>query len=69
MSTNTARLIYRNQEYTVPAGMTIRDAIRKIGLAPEAILAVHDGQLITDDILLQADMTIKLIAVISGGRL
>ena len=61
------KLIYRGKEYLVSAGMTLRDALKRIGVSPEAVLAVVNGQLITDDTLLQADTTVKLVAVISGG--
>ena len=61
------KLIYRGKEYLVPAGMTLRDALKKIGVSPEAVLAVLNGYLVTDDTLLQADSTLKLVAVISGG--
>lgn len=65
---HTATLLHRDQTYTVPAGMTVRDALKKINLSPEAVLAVHAGQLITpDDFVLRAGMVIKLVAVISGG--
>jgi sulfur carrier protein ThiS len=61
------KLIYRGKEYLVPAGSTLRDALKKIGVSPEAVLAVLNGQLVTDDTILQADTTLKLVAVISGG--
>jgi sulfur carrier protein ThiS len=61
------KLIYRGQEYTVTPGMTLRDALKKIGLSPESILAVYEGQLVTDDFILKPDMTLKLVGVISGG--
>jgi len=65
--TPTAKLTYRNKDYDLPAGMTVRDAVKKIGLQPETVLAVVDGKLLTDDHILRADMKVKLIAVISGG--
>ena len=61
------KLMYRNKEYEVPAGMTVRDALKKIGLQPETTLAVQDGKLMTDDTILKEGMKIKLVAVISGG--
>jgi len=61
------KLVYRSKEYLVPAGMTLRDALKKIGVSPEAVLAVLDGQLMTDDAILQEGTTVKLVAVISGG--
>jgi len=63
----TVKIKYRNKEYEVNAGMTVRDAIRKIGLEPEAVLAVVNGQLITDDTVIREGMEIKLVAVVSGG--
>jgi sulfur carrier protein ThiS len=62
-----AKLIFRDKEYEVRAGMTVRDAIQKCGLSPEAVLPVRDGELITDDVLLEEGDVIRLVAVISGG--
>jgi len=47
--------------------MTVRDAIVKAGLNPEAVLAVRDGRLINEDTKIQDGDTIKLVAVVSGG--
>lgn len=58
---------FRSQEWQLPAGMTARDAIKKVGLQPESVLIVLEGQLITDDIILKAGQRIKLVAVVSGG--
>jgi sulfur carrier protein ThiS len=63
----TVKIKYRDKEYEVNAGMTVRDAIKKVGLTPEAVLAVADGKLMTDDAIIQPEMKIKLIAVVSGG--
>ena len=61
------KLVYRGKEHEVTSGSTVRDAVRKIGLQPETVLAVHDGKLITDDTVLREGMQVKLVAVISGG--
>jgi sulfur carrier protein ThiS len=61
------KLMYRGKEYTLAPGMTLRDALKKIGLSAESVLAVLDGQLVTDDVILKDGQTIKLVAVISGG--
>lgn len=61
------KLVHRHQEWKVKAGMTVRDAILKVELNPEAILAVRNGQLINEDTKIQDGDTIKLIAVVSGG--
>jgi sulfur carrier protein ThiS len=63
----SAKLILRDEEYEVRAGMTVRDAIQKCGFSPEAVLPVRDGELITDDVLLEEGDVIRLVAVISGG--
>jgi sulfur carrier protein ThiS len=60
-------LIHRGKRFEVRSGTTLRDAIRKIGLSPEAVLAARDGELITDDRILQPGEEIRLVAVISGG--
>ena len=62
-----AKLIHRTQEWEVKAGITIRDAILKTGLNPEAVLAVRNGQLINNDTKVQDSDIIKLIDVVSGG--
>ena len=61
------KLIYRNKHWELPAGMTVRDAILKCGLNPEQVLAVREGKLINESVLLKDNDEIKLVAVISGG--
>ena len=61
------KLVYRGKEHEVPAGMTVRDAVKKIGLHPETVLAVSGGKLVTDDTVLREGMQVKLVAVVSGG--
>ena len=62
-----ARLKFRNQEFKVNAGMTVRDALLKIDIQPDTVLITRSGELITDDEILREGDEIKLIAVISGG--
>jgi sulfur carrier protein ThiS len=47
--------------------MTLRHALEKIGVDSNAVLATRDGELITEEEILQEEEEIKLIAVISGG--
>ena len=61
------KLILRNKEYEVKAGMTLRDSLLKIGVNPETVLAVREGTLLTDDEIVAPGSTIKLVMVISGG--
>ena len=63
----TVKLSLRNQEYEVKPGMTLRHALLKIGVQPEAVLATRQGEMITEDEVLRDGDEIKLISVISGG--
>jgi sulfur carrier protein ThiS len=63
----SARLKFRDREYEVKSGMTIRDALFKMDIQPDTVLVTRKGELLTDDEILQEDDEIKLIAVISGG--
>ena len=63
----SVRLIFRNQEYEVRPGIGLREALVKLGIPGESVLATRDGEMITDDEILQDGEMIKLIAVISGG--
>lgn len=61
------RILYRSKTWELTGRTTVRDVIRKVGLHPEAVLAMRDGKLITDDVIVSGDDTVKLIAVVSGG--
>lgn len=63
----TATLVLRGRQYEVKAGRTIRAAMKQAALQPELYLAVRDGELVTDDQIIRAGETIKLVAVVSGG--
>ena len=60
-------LILRNQKYEVRAGMTLHSALKKIGVLPESVIALRDGEVIPEDEILREGETIRLVAVISGG--
>jgi sulfur carrier protein ThiS len=61
------RITYRDNAWELDGKMTVREAIEKVNLIPEAVLAVHDGKLLTEDTLLGPEDEIRLVAVISGG--
>ena len=63
----TVKLILRNNEYEVKAGMALLDALKKCGIVPESVIATRAGELMTEDELLVDGEVIKLVAVISGG--
>ena len=60
-------IIKRDEEYIVKAGMTLWDALKKIDVQPESVLAALEGTIITEDEILKEDQVIQLIDVISGG--
>jgi sulfur carrier protein ThiS len=61
------KVVFRSQEWELRAGMTVRDAILKVGLDPQAVLPVRDGKLINEATILRDGDSVRLIAVISGG--
>jgi len=61
------KIIYRDREWELHGRRRVRDAIKEIGLIPQTVLAVRDGKLLTEDVLLDKDDEVKLVAVISGG--
>ena len=63
----SVKLVLRNKEYEVKAGMALLDALKKCDIVPESVIATRNGELITEDELLIDGETIKLSAVIAGG--
>jgi sulfur carrier protein ThiS len=63
----TAKFILRKQEYEIRHGMTIRNALQKLNIEPDSVLATKNGELLTDDVIIKEGDVIKLIPVISGG--
>lgn len=61
------KLVLRDKEYEVRAGMTLLDALKQSNIVPESVIATREGEMILDDELLQDGDVVKLIAVISGG--
>jgi sulfur carrier protein ThiS len=63
------KLILRKEEFEVKAGMTVQHALEKVGLDSHSVLATRQGELLTDDEILHEGDVIKLVPVISGGKL
>jgi sulfur carrier protein ThiS len=61
------KLILRDKVYEVRPGMSLLDALKKSNIVPESVIAIRDGEMITDDEILCSGDVIKLVAVISGG--
>jgi sulfur carrier protein ThiS len=64
-----AKLILRNKEFEVRAGMTLLAALKKINVVPESVIATKNGEMILEDEILKDGDLIKLIMVISGGSM
>ena len=63
----TAKIMIRNIEYEIKHGMTIRKAIQKLNIEPDSVLITRNGELLTDDEIIQINDEVKLVPVISGG--
>ena len=63
----SVKLILRNKEYEVKHGMMLLDALKKINVVPESVIATRNGEMILDDEILKDGDVVKLVAVISGG--
>jgi len=61
------KIRYRDEEWELRHGMTVRDAILKVGLHPLAVLPLRDGKLIGEETILRDGDVITLIGVVSGG--
>jgi len=61
------KLILRNKEYEVKAGVTLLEALKECNIVPESVIATRQGELILEDEILRDGEVIKLVAVISGG--
>ena len=61
------KVTYRDKTWEIPGGITARAAVEKVGLDPESVLVVRNGELVTDDVILKDEDEVKLIAVVSGG--
>lgn len=62
-----AKIIIRHKEFETKHGTTIRKALQKLSIEPDSVLVTRNGELITDDEIIQVDDVIKLVPVISGG--
>ena len=63
----TAKLILRKKEYAIRHGSTIRAALLKLGIQPEAVLPTREGELVSEEDILKNGDVIQLVSVISGG--
>lgn len=57
----------KGETYTVPAGKTLEQALRELGILPETVLAVRDGRILPLSHRLEEGEELELVDVISGG--
>ena len=58
---------FRDQEWEIAGRKRVREVIEEIGMIPHTVLVVRGDKLLTEDVLLNEDDEIKLVAVVSGG--
>lgn len=63
----TTKIKYRDKEWEIRSGMTVRAAVEKIGLDPYSVLALRNKRLINDQTIIEQGDEIRLVNVISGG--
>jgi sulfur carrier protein ThiS len=63
----SVQITYRDETHEVRAGMTLRSALKNLGIPVESVLGVRSNTLITDDELILEGDIIRLVPVISGG--
>jgi sulfur carrier protein ThiS len=63
----TVKLLFRNQEIQVKPGLSLENSLNNAGISPGSVLAIRDGDLLTEDEILRDGEVIRLVAVISGG--
>ena len=56
-----------NEEREIPAKGTIRTLVSDLGLNPETVLFVVNGQLQPEDYKLQDGDVVEVVSVVSGG--
>ena len=61
------KIVYRDQEWELEGRRRVREAIEEVGLNPQTVLAIREGKLLTEDVVLGESDELRLVAVISGG--
>jgi len=62
-----AKIKFRKKEYEVQPGLTIRTAIKELGMQPKSVIPTKKGELVSVDAIIQDGDVIRLVPVISGG--
>jgi len=62
-----AKMAIGGKEYDIACGQTICDAMRSLGLAPDAFIFVIDGRPVPMDTPVTDGVSVKAVKVASGG--
>jgi sulfur carrier protein ThiS len=62
-----AKIIVGDKEYEVPPGITLLQALKRLNIPSQSIIAARGEELILEDEILKEEDIITLIPVISGG--
>ncbi|MEW6180830.1 MAG: MoaD/ThiS family protein [Chloroflexota bacterium] len=60
-------LIYRKQKLELEGTITVRDALKQLGLSPESHLVIRNGELLNENDTLRNGEEVKIVSAISGG--
>jgi sulfur carrier protein ThiS len=64
------KLMFRDKEWQLDEErLTLREALEKIGMGPEVVLAMRDGQVLLADTILKKGDVVRLMPLVSGGQL
>jgi len=58
---------YQGKVTEVKGNCRVKEVLRELGINPETVLVVREGELLTEDTRLSEDDQIEIISVISGG--
>jgi len=61
------KICYRDQKWELKGEWSVREVIEEVGLSPDRLVAVRDGRVVSEDIVLKEDDEIRLLTLISGG--
>lgn len=62
-----AIIIWRKQEIEISSPVSVKDALEQLNLTAESYLVLCNGELITEDRILQDGEIAKLIPIMVGG--
>lgn len=62
-----AIIIWRKQELEISSPVSVKDALEQLNLTAESYLVLCNGELITEDRILQDGEIAKLIPIMVGG--